>query len=326
MNKIEKQTKGNDIRKVIEKNNKIALFMHINPDGDSISSSYGLGLAIKEKYPNKEVVICADYEYLTKYFKFLKLDKNMFVESIDDTYLGIIGDVSQKHRIIKYEELSKAHSIVCFDHHQNETDLDTEIFWHEPEYPASAIQACEIAKTFEIKFSEETAVHLILGVLTDTGFFKYSGANPKPLTIVAELFEFISDTRMNEFHKGFAIRTKKDLEISAYILQNIQYKKNVAYVVFEKDIVEQYGLIPLKIKVNTIGNIEGSDIWAFFIHNTSDDKDIWSCNLRSSGPKIVDVAKKWGGGGHVKACGAKVDTKENVLDLIEDLTKVTDYV
>ena len=319
----------NKILKKIEENNKIALFQHINPDGDSITSSYGLGLAIKEKYPNKEVVICADHAYLAKYFKFLDIDKSMFVDEIDDSYLAIIGDVSVLARIVNNDQIVKAKEIVCYDHHQNETDIvpAPTVFWHEPGYPASAIQACEMAKTFGIDFSEETSIYLILGILTDTGFFKYSAANPRPLEIVADLFHNISDPRMNALYKGFQTRTKKDLAITAYILQNIVYYKNVAYVMFDKETVDKYGHIPLKIKVNSIGNIEGSDIWGFFINDINDEgEEIWACNLRSSGPKIVTVAKKWGGGGHFKACGARVKTKENVMDLIEDLTEITEYV
>ena len=311
----------------IEKNDKIALFQHVNPDGDSISSSYGLGLAIKEKYPNKEVVVVADLEYLKTNFKVMDFDESMFKDSIDDSYLGIIGDVSVEARVIKSEELKKANEIICFDHHQNESDLDCSIFWHESTYPASAIQAYEIAKEFNIDFSEETSMFLLLGVLTDTGFFKYSSANPKPLNVVADLFKNVSNERMNKFHRDFARRTKKDLEITAYILDNIKYEKNVAYVIFDKDIVEKFGHINLKIKVNSIGNIEGTDTWAFFLHTIEEDGSVlWSCNMRSSGPKIVEVAKKWGGGGHFKACGARVATRENVDEVIEDLTNVKEYV
>lgn len=313
------------IAEKIKENNKIALFQHINPDGDSISSSYGLGLAIKEKYPNKEVVVVTDLEYLKTNFKSMTFDETMFANEIDDTYLGIVGDVSVKDRVIKFEELAKAKEIICFDHHQNESDIEGALFWHESTYPASAIQAYEIAKEFGIEFSEETSVFMLLGILTDTGFFKYSAANPKPLEVVADLFTNVSNERMNKFHSDFARRTKADLEITAYILDNIQYKKNVAYVIFEKEAVDKFGHVRLKIKVNTIGNIEGTNIWSFFIHTEEEDgSTLWSCNMRSSGPKIVDVAKKWGGGGHFKACGARVKTREDMLQVLEDLTNVTE--
>ncbi|RTZ68772.1 MAG: hypothetical protein DSZ21_01130 [Tenericutes bacterium] len=53
---------------LIEQNDKIAIFHHKRPDGDSISSSYGLLLALQKKYPNKKIVYLADEEYLGKYF------------------------------------------------------------------------------------------------------------------------------------------------------------------------------------------------------------------------------------------------------------------
>jgi len=51
MNKITKE-----IKELIEKHDKIALFHHTMPDGDSLSSSFALVKAIKKTYPNKEVV------------------------------------------------------------------------------------------------------------------------------------------------------------------------------------------------------------------------------------------------------------------------------
>ncbi len=315
-----------EIFQKIKDNNKIALFQHVNPDGDSISSSNGLAWAIKEAFPEKEVVIVSNYDYLAEHFAFLDFDKSIFVNEIDDTYLGIVGDVSVADRIINIEELKKAKEIICFDHHQNETDIEPTLFWHEPTYPASAIQAFEIAQEFGIKFSEKTSLLLLIGILTDTGFFKYSAANPKPMLAVAALLENVSNERMNKLHTGFAMRTKEDIEISKYILANIQYDENVAYVLFDKDVVDKFGYIKLKIKVNSIGNIEGTNIWAFFVNQEDDGKMIWSCNMRSSAPNIVTVAKKYGGGGHMKACGAKVNTKEEVMKVIEDLKAVTELV
>jgi len=56
---------------MIEKHDSITLYMHKRPDGDSISSSYGLALAILEKYPNKDVKVVADINYLKENFKMI---------------------------------------------------------------------------------------------------------------------------------------------------------------------------------------------------------------------------------------------------------------
>ena len=313
----------NKIIQKIKENNKIALFQHVNPDGDSVSSSVGLGMAIKEAFPDKEVVVVADYNYLVNSFKFLEFDKEMFVSSIDDSYLGIVGDVSIGARIVNYDELKKAKEVVCFDHHQNPTDIDPEVFWHEPTYPASAIQAFEIAKEFKKEFSEDTSVMLMVGILTDTGFFKYSGANPKPLEIVSELFRSISDERMRTFHTSMSTKTKEDLAIQGYILQNVKYDKNVAYVIFDDEVVNKYGYLKLKIKVNLIGNIDGTKIWGFFIKDKDKEGNvIYPTELRSSSTTIVDIAKKYGGGGHNLACGATLKSLEEVKEMIKDLNNL----
>ncbi len=56
------------ITKLIQQNDKIALFHHINPDGDTLSSSYGLALALKEAFPKKEIKVVANEKELFSFF------------------------------------------------------------------------------------------------------------------------------------------------------------------------------------------------------------------------------------------------------------------
>ena len=67
--------------------------------------------------------------------------------------------------------------------------------------------------------------------------------------------------------------------------------------------------------VNTMADIKGTDIWVNF---TEADGGIL-CELRSSKYNINPIAVKYGGGGHVKASGAKVPDRETAMQMLSDL-------
>ena len=64
-----------------------------------------------------------------------------------------------------------------------------------------------------------------------------------------------------------------------------------------------------------MAEIKGIDIWANF---TETEEGIL-CELRSSRKSVVDIAKKYGGGGHDKACGATLKSRDEMFAMISDL-------
>jgi phosphoesterase RecJ-like protein len=68
--------------------------------------------------------------------------------------------------------------------------------------------------------------------------------------------------------------------------------------------------------VNLAAGIEEIKIWLNFTYDI--EKDIILGEFRSRGIKIVDIAKKYGGGGHEQACGASLKSWTEVDQVISD--------
>jgi phosphoesterase RecJ-like protein len=68
--------------------------------------------------------------------------------------------------------------------------------------------------------------------------------------------------------------------------------------------------------VSVMAGIEGILIWA----NFTEDPESWKVigEFRSRGFSIVDIAKKYGGGGHDQACGATLDDFDVAKKVLED--------
>lgn len=311
------------IKKIIDKIEQyenIALFTHVLPDGDSLSSSYGLALALKENYPKKNIKVVSDYKYLKNAFPFMKLKKSMFVNNIDKSYLTIIGDVSIKSRILKYDQFHKGKEKIIYDHHVNGSNAEPTIFWHEPNYAASSLQAAEIAFALKEKYSEETVLALLFGILTDTGFFRYSFNDPKPPLIYSKLVAMTEEKTMNDLFTAMSTKSVKDIEVQKYIFENLKFKKNVSYVYFDDKFVKKYGYTTIKAKLNTIANIDKKDIWAFFMHIDETNIPI-KVSIRSANRDINAIAVNHLGGGHLRAAGAKAYNKNEMLKIVDELSK-----
>ena len=318
--------KTQEIANKIKEAKKIALFHHVKPDGDSVSSSYGLLLAIKNTFPDKEVLFVADYEMIKERFTYLDFNKEYFTLEIDNTFMTIVGDVTppnkgNESRLEHYDQYKKGYYKIVFDHHQNEADNDTQdLYWRQSNYGASAMQGFEIAKAFGVKLNEEVAFFMMLGILTDTGMFQYTLADEKPVRMYSELLEYISNERMDKYFNESRKKTKLDIEAQSYLFSNIQYDGQVAYVIADKEAVDKYGDDVLHWKINSFGNIEGTRIWVEFLQ-VDNEQGKYHVHLRSNGPACNEVASSHNGGGHIRAAGCWAKDEEEIKEILMELNR-----
>ena len=299
------------IVKILKKSNKIALFHHVGPDGDTLSSSYGLMRALKIKWPNKEIKWVAHKEKISPTFDFIVEDFNDAVKTIDASWTAVIGDNAVASRIFGEEEFMKAGTKIVFDHHQNNINFDHDLYWSEPTLGASSVQAVEIVKALNIMLDSKTAIALIFGILTDTFNFTYSLNDTWPVKAATWLMEFINKDDMDQMYKSYRKRTKKDVAFMAYALSNYKIDSGIAYLKITHKDQQKLKMTTSEVsRVNTIGNIEGIHAWMFFIEDK--EEGFIRTSLRSVGFPVNKVAMKFDGGGHIRASGIKlpIDWKE----------------
>ena len=310
----------------IEKYPTIVLSAHKNPDGDALSSSYGLALALQEAFPEKKIFVALDPDEIEGRFKFLKVKKSFFVDSkfkVHGRYLSIVGDTSVKSRIENFDIINNADFKICFDHHSSDADVDFDIFWSEPKYPASSLQAIEIANALLKKLNEEIAFCLIIGVYTDTNNFRYSLANPMPLSLVARCLKYVNDQTMQIFFDKMSTRSKDDIKITNYVTKNIKYLNDFAYVIFKIGEIKKYPKnINIGKKVNMIANIEGIKKWCFFIEEVDEEYHrTYNAHFRSKNYSLIPIVTKYSGGGHHNAAGCHLNSKKELKSIIFEVAK-----
>ena len=307
------------IIKAIEKYNRIIIHRHSNPDGDALGSQIGLMQVLKDNYPNKEVYIVGDD---TKRYSFMLSSKmdNLSDEQFKSS-LCIILDCGAKSLVCD-NRFELAGYTIRIDHHEYvETFTDLELV--DTSYESACGIVTDLVKSSNLNVSKIAATALFTGMVTDSGRFRYDATTPRTLSLASFLLSCNIDT--NEIYRNLYSEDLEMLKIRSSFIQKItKYEhSNVAYIYNTKEDVEKLKLDTFTISrgmVNVMGDINGIDIWVNFTE--SEGKVL--CELRSSIYNINPIAVKYGGGGHKKASGATLNSKEEAMLMLKDLKQLTE--
>jgi phosphoesterase RecJ-like protein len=170
-----------------------------------------------------------------------------------------------------------------------------------------------------LKMNDEAARLLYAGIVGDTGRFLFPSTTEKTFAYAGELIHY-NFVRSELFDRMYEL-DPKIIKLNGYILQNFEFQKNgVASVRLTKELLEEYGTKPAEasLLVGTLGNVKGIKAWVFFI----EEGDQIRVRLRSKGPVINGIAKKFKGGGHPLASGASIYSWDEVDHVLKELNEV----
>ncbi len=301
------------ILKQIQSYDRIIIHRHNNPDGDALGSQIGLKHILLENFPGKEVYMVGD---AAKHYSFMD---DSIMDTIPDEYyanaLAIVLDTSAK-RLISDGRYAAAKATVRIDHHLFVEEIcQTEVVGSDFESCCGLITA--FAMECGLRLTPIAAKSLYTGMVTDSGRFRYDATSSQTFRLASFLMEQKFDT--NEIYRNLYASDFAQLQLKAKFILKIQFtEKNVAYIYTTREEMQQLGMDTFSISrgmVGTMSDIRGVDIWVNF---TETEQGV-ACELRSSKYNINPIAVKYGGGGHAKASGATVKTKEEAMAMLRDL-------
>ncbi|UUM19284.1 bifunctional oligoribonuclease/PAP phosphatase NrnA [Mycoplasma sp. 1018B] len=302
----------------IEKYDNIIIFHHIRPDGDCLGSQAGLAELIRLNFPNKKVFTPGNNANV---FNFMNYEYDE-IETIDfNNSLGIVVDASSSDRIETAQLLleKKTTATLRIDHHPNGSDIEYDYLWVDEYYAAAAEMIAQIAYDAKWKVNAKAARHIYLGIVTDSGRFMYAETSARTHKLTAFLYEQ-AELNPGSIYLELNKRSISDLKFIGEILQNFKKEGRVLYYSVTNEILEKFNFDNLKAAsfVNELANIENNSCWAFFIQ-LPDGKV--RGRLRSNGPKVNNIAKLYGGGGHDNAAGITLDSFEQIPQVLKHLNQ-----
>ena len=300
---------------LIEGADSIVITSHIAPDGDSIGSSVGLYQFIKKLngsvhicHPDpcpdflnwaKEGIEIMDFENKEEHVKDL-LDTADLLFCLDYNEAGRLG--KQMGLLLEQSKATK----VMIDHHLN-PDNFVDVVVSEPSVCSTSQLIYElIAASDKLNLLDShIATPLYLGIMTDTGSFRYSSVTERTHTILADLIRAgVDHTKVHE--NTFDNNRIDQLKLRAHIIAErleIMEAYNVAIISVTNKELDHYNFVKGDTEglVNVALSIEGVKVAAFFTEKADGVK----ISLRSKGNIAVNdvLSEHFEGGGHRNAAG-----------------------
>ena len=291
----------------------IIIHRHSKPDGDALGSQIGLREIIKENFPNKIVYTVGDGSSRYGFMEGSQMD-----QIGDDVYknaLAIVLDTSAA-ALISDDRYKTAKMTARIDHHIFCEEI-CEIEVTNTSYESCCGLVAEFALESGLKLSPLAAKSLYTGMVTDSGRFRYDSTNANTFRLASYLMEAGFDT--NEIYAQLYADDFSFIRLRAQFVLKIQFtENNVAYIYTTKEEAATYNADTFTISramVGTMGDIKGVNIWV----NFTETEDGVLAELRSNKYNINPIAVKYGGGGHAKASGATLKSREEAMQMLNDL-------
>ncbi|BAC14137.1 hypothetical conserved protein [Oceanobacillus iheyensis HTE831] len=304
------------IIEAIKQYNRIIIHRHVRPDPDAIGSQAGLKHLIKNSFPKKEVYIVGETEPSLKFLD----EMDVIREEIYKDSLVIVCDTANQPRIDD-QRYTMGGKIIKIDHHP-ETDTYGDIQWVDTNASSVSEMIVDLATYGEkegLKLNNNAARLLYVGIVGDTGRFKFPSTTKKTFQLVAELVAFNFD-RSELYNELYSVEDKIS-RLSGHILQNFELSSSgLCTIKLTAELLERYDVSVDESSqlVQVVGDVKGIKAWVFFI----EESDQIRTRLRSKGPVVNEVASQFNGGGHPLASGATVYSWEEAKALEAELEKV----
>ena len=312
-------TEIKDLKSLLASPKKIVIVPHKNPDGDAIGSTVALYNFLKSKQHDAVVIAPNDYPEFLKWVPgqedVLIFEKNTekATQLISDAEVIFTLDFNHFSRTGMMEEvLAKTETTyVMIDHHQ-QPDNYAKFTYSD----VSCSSTCEMVYNFiemldeTDKISPEIASALYLGIMTDTGSFRFSSTTSKTHRVIANLID--KGAKNANIHQDtFDNSSYERMQLLGVALNNMkvfsEYK--TAYITLSQEELDKHNFKKGDTEgfVNYSLGIKGIIFAAIFIENKPDK--IIKISLRSKGDFDVNqfAIKHFEGGGHINAAGGKSD-------------------
>jgi bifunctional oligoribonuclease and PAP phosphatase NrnA len=298
--------------KMIDDAGQVCLACHVRPDADALGSMLAVAVALAGRRGGQTVVASFgdDPFAVPGILRFLPgqsllrppadyPDRPEVVISFDAGSIDRLGRLAGP--------AAAAGALIVLDHHASNTGFGT-VNLVDPAGAATAVLAAELIDRLGIGLTEDIALGLYAGLVTDTGSFKYAATTPQVHELAARLLA-------TGIEPGIVARELYDRAPFSYLGM---LAAALGRAVLEPGAAGGLGLVwttvtradrkaaelPFELAESVIDVVRKTDEAEVAVVLKEDDEGTWQVSVRSKA--LVDVSAlstALGGGGHARAAG-----------------------
>ncbi len=311
-----------NFNELLSTSNSIGISGHVRPDGDCVGSCMAMYNYIATYFPEKDVHVYL--EPIPNIFKFLKnTDKiedasSVAADKVFDLYIAL--DCSEGSRLGEAERLFEAaRQTLCIDHHFSNSGFADYSYIIPDDSSTCELIYNQFGKD---KITKDIAECLYLGIIHDTGVFQYSCTTEATMDAAGFLMtkgidypKICTDTYYAKTMIQNRMLGKALLNCKTFLDGKI-----IAAVITAEDMAE-YGAQSKHLEgiVQQLRDTTGVEV-AVFLYEL-EDGDFKGSTRATGDVDLTVITGEFGGGGHKKAAGFSISTKEpwTVIDRIVDM-------
>jgi len=310
------------LKKVVEyikRNKNFLITTHINMEGDAAGSELAFYRLLKAMGKRATIInddnLSYEYSFLPGINQIKKFKKNLKNIKFDCFVILDCSDLERCGQIYKINTANKP--VLNIDHHISNQRFG-DVNWVEPHSSSVSEMIYQLYKKLDLPLNREIAMLLYVGILTDTGSFRYPNTTSVTHKIVSQLLRYNLD--IAQIYKNVYENIPfQDMKLLSKILPTISRDANGKIAWFQ---IQRRILKNKKISFDLTEHIlhfaraiKDAEVAVLFKENLGKKNEV-RVNLRSQGKVDVNrIASFFGGGGHKTASGATVKGK------IEDVRK-----
>lgn len=291
-----------EIAAVLKSVRSAAVFTHMRPDGDTVGC--GLALAAALEYTGVKCELLNEAA-LPAYFSHLRGTERFLTKPTLDAEAYIAVDSSDEGRLGYLEPVFRAGAkkkiTVNIDHHVANTHYAKYNFVRDR--AANCENIAELITLMGVPYTKEIATYLMAGLVTDSGNFSHGDVTGDTFRLAAALTDAGADVSSLGYHL-LRERTRERAALYAETIGKIRYllegKFAIAYVL-QSDLARRglgtdatEGIVDFALTVDSV------EVSACLLEMK---EERFKVSLRSKGADVNQIARTFGGGGHVLASG-----------------------
>lgn len=317
------------LQQLVQANERFLIISHVRPDGDAYGSTLGLALALRAL--GKDVV-AVNSDGLSSSFQFLPGSGTLSAtpEKAPEADRVIIAvDCADRKRLGPVFDTWNRTPDVNIDHHVSNPGYAA-LNLIDPVSPATAQVLFEIIDALGWPLTADIASNLYVGLMTDTGSFRYRQTTARTFAVATRLVEAGADPTALAEGTYQSFRPERMLLLRE-VLNALHFtdEGRIAWFHLTPEMYARSGATSdetegLIENLQTVRTVEVA-----FVLETMEG-GLTRASLRSRGSvDVQSICAEFGGGGHRLAAGlrTKLDIptlEKRLIELIEKQLKATD--
>ena len=313
------KSKFSEIGRALREYQLFAVMSHVRPDGDALGSQLALALSLKKL--GKDVRVWNEDGMLEKYSFLARAELiQKPPEHAEDVDVAVALDTAIQNRLgTAFQAIRSAKLWINIDHHPSNPGYG-DLVHIDPTAPATAQILYELIKDQNLPLDREIAEDLYVAIATDTGSFQYPNTTARTFEIAAELVRCGVDVgRISRL--TYENYPRRRLELLRDLLRTMRFDAEGRIASFSLDLktAAERRVIPEDNEglIDHLRAIRGV-IVAVFFEELNDGKVRVSMRSKDEAVDVCEICRKFGGGGHVLAAGARIrgtlhEVEERVL-------------